>query len=872
MMRAAHVPIIRRGLHLRRLFSARWLWPALAVLVACVPFAGGFSVTNIFYIRDLTMFFWPRHLWIHRSLVSGSWPLWDPYSAAGQSASSDAMNQLFLPPVLLLRALPSVPGFNLMVAAPFPLAGLGMWLLLRRHVSDTSAALGAIVFSASGPVLSTGNFPNLSWSVAWIPWILWAADRDRAAPSARGFALLTTMIALQMLSGEPVTMVGTIAVLVVYIVVCAEQTAPVRAQMPAVARATGAISVAAAIAAVQLVPMALAAGASQRSLMRADNFWSVHPLWLVESVLPHVFGDTFRHYNSELPWIAPLNSGRDPFFYSLSLSLAALLLSVPGALCGPGRRRFFWLSVAIAGVVLAVGEHTPVYPMLQRLVPPLRSLRYPAKFLVFAALGLAVLAASGADALQRRDAPRGSSAIPPGVFKATCGVALAAALALVILISLVLLAPFTGARAFYDLGVSVGVADPVAGAAYLFSAVPPIATRALILLAMSALLVYLGWAGGHAGRLARMLLLGLATLELLAASVGLNPVLPASRLGPPAWTSALAAHPAERFYFGGKFRGGGILAPDDIDLRGIQWQTPQGVTVEEGRTLLMATLAMAPAGWNLRELISYDLPQLWPMAQDRAVARFERADRAERLRFLARGGVRYCLLSSPPHPGAAALQRVGDQFGAMAVYECMPDARRASVVAKASVVPDVTVQLERLFEESFDPASTVMLDQPAPDAAGTPGAWSAASAHITTDADQEVAVAATAGAEGGYLVLQDSFDRGWHVEVDGRPAALLRANALYRAVHISPGPHTVRFKYRPTVLYVCLIFSSLAALVLAVTAMRPHHGEARLTSLSGPRDCQARPTRPDGPHDASRPDPLDPTGHMKRAGPTHPTH
>ena len=171
---------------MRRLLSARWLWPALAVLAACVPFAGGFSLTNIFYIRDLTMFFWPRHLWIHRSLMAGSWPLWDPYAAAGQAAFSDALNQLFLPPVLLLRVLPPVPGFNLLVAAPFPLAALGMWFFLRRHVSETSAAFGAIVFAASGPVVSTGNFPNLSWSVAWIPWIVVGRrSRSRGALRAR---------------------------------------------------------------------------------------------------------------------------------------------------------------------------------------------------------------------------------------------------------------------------------------------------------------------------------------------------------------------------------------------------------------------------------------------------------------------------------------------------------------------------------------------------------------------------------------------------------------------------------------------------------------------------------------------------------------
>ena len=805
---------------MHRLSAARWLWPALAVLGACVPFAGGVSLTNIFYIRDLAMFFWPRHLWIHRSLIGGSWPLWDPYAAAGQAAFSDALNQWFLPPVLLLRALPEVAGFNLLVAAPFPLAALGMWLFLRRHGSAPGAAFGAIVFAAGGPVVSTANFPNLSWSVAWIPWILWAADGDCAAPSARRFALLTAMVACQMLSGEPVTMAGTMAVLVVYVAAGAEQNRPVRAHGRVVARVVGAIAAAAAIAAVQLVPMALAASASPRGLMRTDNFWSVHPLWLLESVLPHLFGDTFHVYNSQLPWIAPLNSGRDPFFYSLFIGLVALLASVLGALCGRRRWRLFWLAIVVAGVVLAFGNHTPVYPMLQRMVPPLRSFRFPAKFLVFASLGLAALAASGADALQAHGAGPGSPALPRRAVNVTVGVGLAAALALVALMSLVLVAPFTGARTFYDLGVSVGVADPVAGAAYLFSVVPRIATRALIVLIGSALLVYFGWASGHESRVARMVLFGLATVELLAATAGLNPVLPASQLGPPAWAAALAAHPSERFYFGGKFSGGSVLAQNDIDLRGVQWRPVQGATVEEGRTLLMANLAMSPAPWGVRELISYDLPLLWPIEQARAVARFERADRAERLRFLANGGVRYCLLPSPPHPGAAPLGEVGEQFGTMAVYECDADARRAYVVGTAVVVPDVTTQLEQLFGESFDAASTVMLERAAPDASGSPGTASAASTRITTDTDQEVAVAAAAGAGGGYLVLRDSFDPAWRVEVDGQPAELLRANALYRAVHISAGAHTVSFRYRPVVFYVCLICSGVAALTLAAIAMR----------------------------------------------------
>jgi hypothetical protein len=43
----------------------------------------------------------------------------------------------------------------------------------------------------------------------------------------------------------------------------------------------------------------------------------------------------------------------------------------------------------------------------------------------------------------------------------------------------------------------------------------------------------------------------------------------------------------------------------------------------------------------------------------------------------------------------------------------------------------------------------------------------------------------------GYLVTTDSYDDGWRASVDGRPAALLRANVAFRAVELPPGRHRV---------------------------------------------------------------------------------
>ena len=144
-----------------------WAWASLAVAAATIPFLPGFTGSRVFYLRDLSITFWGRYLWLRRELLSGHFPLWDPYVGAGQSAAADALHQLFLLPALAVRLIGSeVVGFNLWVAMPFPLAAIGAWLFFRRRFAADASALGAIAFALSGPIVSTGNFPNLSWSAA----------------------------------------------------------------------------------------------------------------------------------------------------------------------------------------------------------------------------------------------------------------------------------------------------------------------------------------------------------------------------------------------------------------------------------------------------------------------------------------------------------------------------------------------------------------------------------------------------------------------------------------------------------------------------------------------------------------------------------
>jgi len=45
------------------------------------------------------------------------------------------------------------------------------------------------------------------------------------------------------------------------------------------------------------------------------------------------------------------------------------------------------------------------------------------------------------------------------------------------------------------------------------------------------------------------------------------------------------------------------------------------------------------------------------------------------------------------------------------------------------------------------------------------------------------------------LLLNDKYDPHWSVTVDGNPAELLRCNFLMRGVYLTPGQHTVEFKF-----------------------------------------------------------------------------
>lgn len=802
----------------------RLLYPLIAVAVAIVPVAGLFTSSRLFFVRDLVMAFRPRFLFLRHAIASGSFPWWDPYPAHGQAAASDALYQLFHLPSLPIRLLlPEVPAYNLWVALPVPLSAAGMYLFLRRQVSPPAAALGAIAFGVSGPVVSSTNFPNMSWSLAAVPFVLWALERVFERRSAGAAALLAVMVACQALAGEPVSLAATVAIAFGYTVLPRPRRGDVRlAALTAYGLVAGAL-----LAAIQYVPLGLAARGSSRSMIIDADFWTFHPLALLELVVPHFFGDYFHSNLRELAWMLALNSQRDPFYYTMYIGVPIALLSAIAMVSGRTGTRF-WAIVVVLCAVGSLGAHTPIYPALQAIVPTLKSFRFPVKYLSLAAFGLSTLAAIAFQWLLDGDVPRRSLRIvlvASGVVAALTYVTIA----------WVLLAPGLPIRGFFGLAVWAGVPSPVQGAEFLLYRARPLLTSLLLKLLCTGFLIWVAassresappseapprrWRSlraltGRERRLALAVLSVFVVVDLLVSNAGVNPTVEARLMQEPEWAGKIPAGSHERVYIGGRLEGYVNTSDEDAPKYAV---TNDDLTMMEQRTAVVSEYVFQPSGFGLRESMSYDLPILWPVDFSRAHSLFMISSRAARLRFLRRVGTRYVLLPTPPYPGARPLARM-HATEQMQLYEIDPNARRAMIVPDALIGPNVEWQIQGMFLERFHPSDGVLVSEAPPPPAGFPNAAVPASATFLEDGVNRVVVRAELPAD-GYLALFDTYTPDWKVDVDGAPAPLMRANGIFRAVHLARGTHVVTFHYRPSALYLGAQITAVTALVLAIATL-----------------------------------------------------
>jgi hypothetical protein len=696
---------------------------------------------------DLATIHWPKATLQAESVRDdGQWPLWTPRILSGMPLAANPLAMSFYPASLLFLVLPVGPAFNLLWAFHLWLAGAGAYLWLRRavDVSTLAAALGALAFAFSGKMAAhvAAGHVSLVGAAAWLPWALYLADRAVTRRSAPAATLAGATLALQATTHSQMFLYTAYLVLA-YGLMAAFATgteARLRNRVHGGALLLLIFVTAGLLAAVQLLPLAEMAPYSNRALSAGEaSAHALTPLTLLVGLL-----------------LPTGQGGHEPVIYLGWLPL--LLLPFAWA------RRRQWRVAFCAGLVLfallfALGDATPLYPLLRRL-PGLSYTRTPARIGFLLALAAATLAAAGFDVLVAAawsDAARRRWRLAATAV-AVAGVVAGLGLALV-----------TGAasRAAWGLAAFPALAVAVISAGRRFTS-----RRASILAAgLGALLL------ADLGSFGRTLWRAAPPEEALA---------PGSEVA--AW---LVAQPGRfRVYSPGYAIEQQVAAEYDLELAdGIE---PVHLAAYER---FMALASGVPF-----DGFSVTLP---PFPEGTAIAAAHR-DAVPDLKLLGLLNVRY-LVAAFDVRGEGWIQRA--RLGEIRVFENPQAMPRAFVVGQVEPVRDEAEALARLA--AVDPRQTALVE------GGPPLTGGAAfrEATLLRYSPNRLEIEADLSAP-GFLVLSEVWHPGWQAADDGEPVPIYRADGLLRGVYLSPGSHRLVFAYRPLSVRAGGVVSGLSALAL----------------------------------------------------------
>ena len=115
-----------------------------------------------------------------------------------------------------------------------------------------------------------------------------------------------------------------------------------------------------------------------------------------------------------------------------------------------------------------------------------------------------------------------------------------------------------------------------------------------------------------------------------------------------------------------------------------------------------------------------------------------------------------------------------------------------------------------LAAPDFDPAEAILLAEDG----GVPRVSDFHGTARVLEAKPDRWTVSTEAAAAGYLVITEANAPGWRAEVDGRPAAVVTANLVFRAVAVPAGTHTVVLRYRPRAVIWGLALSGAAVIAI----------------------------------------------------------
>lgn len=719
----------------------------LAALTLCWPMlAGRFLLGDDQYIAGYGF----RLFGAEMFRATGHIPEWNPYLFGGLPYIAAQHGDIFYPTAWLRWVLPIDTAMNLGFFAHIVLAGGCMYAFLRAlRVSWTGALVGGLAYELTGIVASLvkpGHDGKLFVS-ALAPLALLAllaAVRDRRW---WGYGLLALTVGLCMLSPHyqlTYYLLVAAALWTLYLVFLdPERPADVRWGRELLL-ALGAVALGLAIAAIQVLPFLQYIPYSPRAVGGPSGGWayatgfSMPPEEIVTTVLPQ-FNGVLQSY-----W------GRNFFkLHTEYLGAIVVVLAVLGLGDRTRRRTVRALgAIALLFLLVSFGGHTPFYYAWYEVMPMMKKVRAPGMAFFLVALPVAAFAGLGMDRVLRREVSRNALLVPLAVLG---GIAVLGVLGVLQSVAVVLAGPEQAER--------VAANAP---------ALQTGALRLLLVTAVGGAVLWTVWAG----RLGQ----GLAAAAVAAVVIG------------DMWS-------IDRLFFDFRDPAAVIYADDAVTSRLRAERKPfrvLDVGVYQG-SYLMAHDIQTMLGYHGNEVRFYD-ELLGGKGQ------WRNAGSAALLDLLA---VRYLLLPEaqavPGYhrvlgpvtttPGAPAVLLERDTLPAyvrvLPAAAKLPDDQVAPTVIDQRFPYDRIALYPDTASISPEPIRGGQVPEPLPVRA-TLADWAPGRMRITLDGAAE---------KPGYLVVGETWYPDWHVEVDGKPAPLLRADHALLSVVLPPGSREVTLRF-----------------------------------------------------------------------------
>ncbi|HET9553573.1 MAG TPA: YfhO family protein, partial [Anaeromyxobacteraceae bacterium] len=490
-------------------------------------------------------------------------------------------------------------------------------------------------------------------------------------------------------------------------------------------------------------------------------------------------------------WLARVlmsDGGGEPC-WSTSLAIGAPVLLLAAAV--PGRDRRWLLAGSLGFVLLALGRHTPFYPLYRFLFPPEQLARYPEKYVYGALVLWSALAGAGFTELVER----GGADRRLRLAAWSAGAALGAAVALVWLTR----APVSAWLA--ERAAAAGLAlDPAEGLGLALRCGAMAAAGALIFaLALQLRAARPTWRGA----------------PLLAAAGGLLPLVLAT------WSSTPFAHREV------VTRQPALLAaiprPSASELAPLPRLLRAPQTAEQTRFDGGDDLAA-----SFEETLSTDVPARFGVAalpgfDPASSPRFDRLWAVIFQRMSWEGltgllGVDYVAVEEAMAP-QIGLAPAGPSVRGWSLLQVQARRPRAFVAPRWRVAPTADAALADLATpgRENDLGTVTLLADDAPPGPASP--WPLSPCQVERRSPEELLLRCDSQS-GGVAVLLEELAPGWRAQVDGRDAPILLADGLFRAAAIGPGPHEVRFHYRTPGLRAGAAISLAAWLALVILLSR----------------------------------------------------